>query len=365
MRARWRWAVAVVVAAVLVMLPSVISWLPAAASSVSARTLLQRILGSADVPYSGLAETQGGLALPDAKQLNTVAALVGGRSQLRVWYSAPDLWRVDSITPTGETDLHLTGRLLWDWDYESNKATGTVVTTGQIHLPRASDLTPPELGRRLLAHASAKDVTRLATRRIAGHEAAGIRLTPHEAESTIRAVDVWADPKTGLPEQVEAIGKDGGAKPIESHFLDLSTARPAQSTIVFRPVDGVHTEFRRNEDPLESLDTRFAREAPQELAGLPQVQRAGLIPAVTLYGGSVTSLVLVPMSGNFANSLLNQLTTATAIPIDESDGVRSIAVSVGPVNLLVIDGRRGGFVLAGTVTADAMQTALGQLANLT
>jgi outer membrane lipoprotein-sorting protein len=358
---RWRWAVVAVGTAVLLVLPWAITRLPAHRSTIDAATLLTRVRASAGVAYSGYAESVGGLQLPDTRQLNSVASLVGGRSQLRVWYARPDFWRVDSITPTGETDLHLDDRLLWKWDYESNEVRATVLTDGQVHLPRASDLTPPDLARRLLSGAPTDAVVRLPTRRIAGRSAAGLRFTPSESESTIRAVDVWADPRTGLPLLVQALAKDGGLRPIESRFLDVRIAAPAQATINFSTATRSVVQFRQNEDLLSSLDTRFARAAPDELAGLPRVHREGITPAVALYGRSVTTLVLVPMPDGFADSLLFQLSRATAIPVTDSGGSRSITIGVGPVNLQVISGPDSGYVLAGTVTADAMQTALTQL----
>ena len=362
---RWRWFVVCGTTAVLVALPSLIAHLPAPASGLSARALLARIRASTPVAYRGVAESQGGLQLPDARQFNSVAGLLGSRSQLRVWYAAADAWRVDDITPTGETDLHLTGSLLWQWDYESNVANGTLITPGQVHLPRASDLTPPELGRRFLAGDVAGQVRRLPTRRVAGHTAAGLRLSPTARQSSIRTVDVWADAKSGLPLQVEVQGKDGGARPIESHFLDLTYGTPSQSVIRFEPQLSTKGNFQQNSDPLTSLDTRFARAAPDELAGLAKVPRGVAEPAIAIYGGSVTTLAVVPTPGNLAGSLLFQLNRATAVPIEQDGDVRSIVVTVGPITLLVADTDRGGLVLAGTVGTDTVETALQQLAALT
>ena len=361
MTRRLRWAVVASATAVLVALPSVLAHLPAPASQISAKTLLARIRASADVAYSGNAESQGGLQLPDTHQLNSVAALLGSRSQLRVWYASADRWRVDSISPTGETDYHFDGVVLWQWDYESNEAQGTLVPPGQLHLPRASDLTPPELGRRFLSGDIAEQVRRLPTRRVAGRVAAGLRLTPTQSQSSISYVDVWADPRSGLPLQVLVQGKDGGARPIESHFLDVAYHIPPASVISFQPQLGTRGGFERNDDPLSQLDTRFARAAPNQLAGLGRVQRSVDEPAIAIYGGSVTSLVLVPAPGDLANSLLGQLSRATAIPVEQDGDVRSIGGTVGPVTMLVAETDRGGVVLAGTITTDAMQNALDQL----
>jgi outer membrane lipoprotein-sorting protein len=362
MRSQWRWAVVAVGTAALVLLPWTIARIPHSRSSIGAADLLARVRASADVAYSGLAESEGGLQLPDARQFNSVANLVGARSQLRVWYTDPQLWRVDSITPTGENDVHMDGRLLWEWDYESSIVDATIVDPGQMHLPRPSDLTPPELARRFLAHATPSDVTRLGTRRIAGHDAPGIRLVPREPESTIRAVDVWADPRTGLPLQVQALAKGGINRPIESRFLEVRLARPADSTIRFRPNLRSNVDFHLHEDLLTSLDTRFARAAPATLAGLSLAPRSGAVPAVALYGGGVTSLALVPVPNDLAGSLIRQLSRATGLPIDQSEYLDSITISVGPVNLVVASGQLRAYVLAGTVTLDGMQAALNQLA---
>jgi hypothetical protein len=364
MRSQWRWGVVAAGTAALLLLPWTIARIPHSRSSIGAADLLTRVRASADVPYSGLAESEGGLQLPDARQFNSVANLVGGRSQLRVWYANPELWRVDSITPTGEKDVHLDGRLLWEWDYETSVVDATIVDPGQMHLPRPSDLTPPELARRFLAHASPGDVTRLGTRRIAGRDAPGVRYVPSEPESTIRAVDAWADPRTGLPLQVQALAKGGVNRPIESRFLEVRLAAPDESTIRFRPNLRSNVDFHLHEDLLTSLDTRFAREVPSALAGLPIAPRSGSVPAVALYGGGVTSMVLVPVPNNLAGSLIRQLSRATGIPIDQSDYLDSINISVGPVNLLVASGQYRAYVLAGTVTLDGMQAALNELAVL-
>jgi len=364
MRSQWRWAVVAVGTAALLLLPWAIARIPHSHSSIAATTLLARIRASADVAYSGLVESEGGLQLPNARQLNSVADLVGGRSQLRVWYANRQFWRVDSITPTGEKDVHLDGKLLWQWDYETNVVDATIVDPGQMHLPRPSDLTPPELARRFLAHASPADVTRLGTRRIAGRDAPGLRLVPKDPETTIKAVEVWADQRTGLPLQVQALAKGGVNRPIESRFLDVKLSHPADSTIRFRPTLRSNVDFHLHEDLLASLDTRFARAAPATLAGLSLAPRGGTVPAVALYGGGVTSLVLVPVPNNLAGSLIRQLSRATGIPIDESGNLSSITITVGPVNLVVASGPDRAYVLAGTVTLDGMQVALNQLAVL-
>src|SRR4029453_13306921 len=88
-------------------------------------------------------------------------------------------------------------------------------------LPQAPDLLPPDLARRLLADAAPGDgLTALPPRRVAGIAAAGLRFTPGDPDTTIDRLDVWADPATGLPLQVELAGG------FPSRFLALSLTPP-------------------------------------------------------------------------------------------------------------------------------------------
>ena len=52
----------------------------------------------------------------------------------------------------------------------------------------------------------------IAPRRVAGRNAAGLRMTPADPASTVGRVDIWADPSSGLPLMVEIFGR-GSARP--------------------------------------------------------------------------------------------------------------------------------------------------------
>ncbi|WP_433606366.1 hypothetical protein ACQP2P_29845 [Dactylosporangium sp. CA-139114] len=87
---------------------------------------------------------------------------------------------------------------------------------------------PPELALRLLRDAGAgAGITVLADRRIAGVAAAGVRVTPGDPQTSVGAVDVWADPRTGLTLEVDV----GGA--LTTRFLRARVAPPADD--VARP----------------------------------------------------------------------------------------------------------------------------------
>ena len=355
-----RWLAVLAGTALLIALPSIVGALPAGSSSLTATQLLARIDGSVNQPYSGYAESTGGLSLPVTDQFSSIGNLFGGQTELRVWQrSATDI-RVDSIGFSGETDYHSTADGLWTWVYENNTATYTPTTTKPtIRLPTASDLLPPQLARRVLSEATAGEAGRIPAARIAGRSAPGLRITPSEAASTIAHVDVWADPSTGLPVRVEIVGKNSKTPALSSSFLDLSTATPAASTVAFTPPSGATVHSSPEADLATSID-QFGQSTPvASLAGIP---RNALLPktgAVGVYGRGITEFIAVPLPRRTAYSLRQQLskTTPDASPTD------ALALTSGPVNLLLTstDDSRGAWLLIGDVTPATLTQAVAEL----
>ena len=352
-----RWAGAVLLLAVVLSLPAIVGAVRSASagtSDVTAQALLQRIQGSAEVPYSGYAESTGGLVLPVSNQLGAVADLFGGTTDLRAWYRASDAWRVDSVSAFGETDLYGDATGSWSWNYENEQAVR--VQSAQpvrARLPRPSDLLPPELARRLLAQAQPGEVTRLPEARIAGQDAAGLRLVPNDSRSTITAVDVWALLGSGLP--VRVVVRGGTSTVISTAFLDLSTGTPTAATTTFTPPAGAKVQQQDSPDLAATIDRFGRRRPPDSLAGLPRNSIAPDLGAIGVYGRGVTFLTAVPLPGNTADQLRPQLVKAAGSSQD-SDGVR---ISVGPLSLLLTSDALTGrpWLLVGSVTATTLTQA--------
>ncbi len=364
MRRGWRWLVVAAVTATLVALPFAARLLPVAHSSISAARLLIRVQGSAGVQYSGYAESSGGLALPVTSQFNSINDLFGDRTQLRVWWRAADDWRVDSINLSGERDLRRDRLGVWTWDYESNTAEHFAeAVVPVVRLPRADDLVPATLARRLLSQAGPAQVTRLPDARIAGHDAAGLRLHTADARSTIEHIDVWALPANGLPVRVEVYGREDSAPVLTSSLLDLSTSAPPASQTAFRPA--VTAKVRSNQfgDIVAAMDQFGQSTPPPQLAGL---LRAPLqLGSVGVYGQGVTALVAVPVPRRLARTLARQL-AGTPGSVAVSNGgseIGALSISVGPLNLLLsaegVDDAR--WLLAGTVTSPTLVSAVAEL----
>ncbi|MGI8519438.1 MAG: hypothetical protein ACR2MC_02305, partial [Actinomycetota bacterium] len=101
-----RWTIVAAVTVVAALVPGALRLLPASEATVSGPGLLRRVLASAGVSYSGLAESSAGLSLPDVEGAGRLAAMFGEQTRMRVWYEGPTLWRVDELTPIGERDLY-------------------------------------------------------------------------------------------------------------------------------------------------------------------------------------------------------------------------------------------------------------------
>jgi hypothetical protein len=353
-----RWTVVVALVAILIALPSLVSHLPAGHSEVTAGNLLGKIQSSDNIDFSGYGEATGSLALPVTDQFNSIADLFGGTTELRAWWRGPQDWRVDTIDLTGEQDLHQDATGTWDWNYETNTATREGGDNAPVRLPRADDLLAPTLARRLLDQADANEVTRLPDRRVAGHDVAGLRLTPSDAHTTISRVDVWALPSSGLAVQVDVYGLGSSATTLTSTMLDLSTTRPSVSSIAFTPPVGAKLRVAERSDIVTALDQLGRVRPPTTLAGLDRTSTTGL-GSVGVYGRGVTMMIALPLSSRLATSFEKELGAA----VGTTTAPAGTSLRVGPVNLLLTAqfGNGSAWLLVGTVDSDTLTQAAGQV----
>ncbi|MGY1603422.1 LolA family protein [Geodermatophilus sp. SYSU D00815] len=355
-----RWALVLALVAVLVALPAVIGALPAEDADVSAAELRAAALASADLGFSGYAESAGGLALPVSEELPALADLFSDRTTMRVWWRGPADHRVDVVRATGETGVHRDAEGAWTWDYEANRATRSGVTP--LALPQAPDLLPPTLGRRVLSEATDEELARTGAARIAGRDALGLRLVPAEEAASVARIDLWVDAATGLPLQVQLYAEGAADPALDTRFLDLALRTPAPGVVAFSPPEGVWFGRDPEEGVLDLADQRLRAVAlPGTLAGLPRRALAGAPEAVGLYGRGVTLLAVVPVPVRLAFDLRRVGATSPTAVQDEL-GIR---LAAGPVGIMLV-GSPGqqSYVLTGTVTVDALEAAARELPEL-
>ncbi len=356
----WRWALVALGLAVLVALPALVAALPAGDTAAPATDLRARVLASAQLPFSGYAISTGGLTLPVDDALTGVADLLSDQTTMRAWYRGPEDWRVDVVTATGETGTHRDASGTWTWTYADQRASRGAEPP--LALPTAPDLLPSALGRRLLSEATDAELSRIDPVRVAGRDALGVRYTPAAPAASVQAVDIWVDPNTGLPLRVVVRAAGSTVPALDTRFLDLSTSAPAPVTTAFTPPAGAAISSATDLTTLD-LGRRLSQvQLPGSLVGLDRRAAAGVPGAIGVYGTGVTQLAVTPLPGRAAGSLRAQL-AATPGAVVDGLGVRSAA---GPLGLMLVGSREtGSFLLAGTVTLDALAAAAQQLQDTT
>jgi hypothetical protein len=363
--------VAALVAA-LCAVPAVIAALPVARSALDAEALRSRVLASATAPYQGLAEARGSLGVPDLPGLSDVTGLLGGTTRMRVWYDSARRWRVDVLTPTGERDLYQTPRGTTTWDYERDLFT-QLAGRPVVRLPRGADLTPPDLARRLLRIAAPRDrLTALPARKVAGVEAAGLRVTPVDPATTVGHVDVWADPGTGLPVAVRVAAKGAGGTAIPSvlttRFLDLRQRRPAASVLEVKPPPGTPNVSVSAPDLIARLARFVLYRLPDGLAGYPALPVAGDDDTVRAYGTGYAAFAVLPVPGRFGRRVMAaaesagaqavQITGPVGVPRGAAYLIRTPLLTALVVTETSLERT---FLLAGPVDQKSLVTAAQQL----
>jgi hypothetical protein len=360
---RWRWVFVVCGVAVLCAIPSIVSAIPVPGSAITATALRARILASATVPYEGDAESTADLGLPALPDLWTVTRLLDGVTDQHVWYRSPAHWRADTLTTAGEDDVYQVCRETILWNHAYNLLT-RVVGSQPVRLPRAADLLPPALARQLLKVAAPGDhLSRLPSLRRAGVDAAGLRLVPANPATTVSAIDIWADPASGLPVEVRIFARGSREPVLVSNFLQLSQRRPPKSIVIPRPAPGVDQVTARLSSLNGILDGGRRHPWPPELGGFRLTATPGGFTGVAFYGSGFARLALLPLPDRVGEQAVRAATAAGAGTLPLPDG-SAVLVRTPLLTVVLATSRRFGgitFLLAGPVTAAGLERAAGDL----
>jgi hypothetical protein len=344
-------------------LPAIIGAWPVPASPLSAAALRARILRSAEVPYQGYTESNVDLDLPSLPDLGDVSSLLDGITDQYAWYRSPGHWRADIITATGENDTYQTSQGTFQWSYSANLLTH-IVGAQPVRLPQAADLLPPALALRLLGFASsATRISRLPSRRVAGVDAAGLRLVPDDPETTIGAVDIWADPASGLPVEVDIIGQGASQPILVTRFLELSQSRPSLAVVTPDPAPGVGVTTTRLPD-ISGILNRFGPPLPGQIAGMNRVPAPSGLEDVAAYGSGFSRFAVLPLPNQVGQSALNAAEDAGAGGISLSGGTGAL-IDTPLLTVLLAQSQSGGpvFLLTGAVTPTLLERAGQDLLN--
>ncbi len=353
-----RWAVVAGVVAVLVAAPPALSAVRDAAAGarttdLSASEVARRALGSDAVAYTGVAESRGGTSLPDLPRLADVTAILGGTTRTRVWWRSPDRWRVDTLGATGEQGTYGGDGVLAVWDYEGNRITVVTGAPGP-RLPRADDLLPPQAARRVLAGLGPADTVTVLPRadRVAGRDGVRLRVVPADPRGTVTSVDVVVDATTWLPLSVTVRGPGGGVA-LESRFVDLDLAPPADHVLVPPSAPGADRDVRDDADLVQQIDSR-PRPWPARLAGLEAT--VSFQAGTATYGTGLARFVVVPLPHRIGGEVLRGALDKGAVPLEVTGG-RAVLLRSGVLTVVIARAGVHGrvYLLSGLVQDDLLR----------
>lgn len=351
----WRWIVVLCGVGALCSLPVVIALRPVPASGLSTAEVVARVTDSSDRSFEGLYESRGGLRLPDLGRFDDEIAPFTQTSRVRVWYDDRERWRTDELLIGAERSIYREPGGMWLWDSGTRRVIFSPRQgTEPLRIPRLLDLSPAELGRRLLRESAGETVRRIDDRWVAGHPAVGLRIEPADDTSTIDAVELWVDDDTGLVVAVE-IETGGTAPAFETAFVDLSFRQPSLDIMQFDPVAaGEPVRTSAAVDLVESLSSTSFVTLPAELGGLDR--RNDPSSGLATYGNglAVVSLFALPQ-GNLGRRI-------GALPRTQRPwGGDAVVVSTSLVNVEIITVGGLDVVLSGTVTVGELDRIAGVL----
>jgi hypothetical protein len=198
--------------------------------------------------------------------------------------------------------------------------------------------------------------------------AAGLRLTAADPDTTIAHIDVWADPNTGVPLQVEVIGRDAGSPILSSRFLEVDQRQPDPAVVRPDMADSAGFTVASAEDLANAASNIAPIVLPATLAGRPRT--AVPLPGadaigVGAYGGGLTTFVVLAVPGRTGTQALNGLRDKGGSPVLFSHG-QGYEIRSSLISALVVrsDGDRRlrrTFLLAGTVSTDVLRQAATDL----
>ncbi|MFD0316652.1 LolA family protein [Streptomyces flavalbus] len=268
--ARRRAARYVVPVAVTGVAAATIGLVPALADSgspdlpkISAQELIEKIAKSDVQQLSGTVKITTDLGLPDLGDLESGLAsgmagrgdgegssadpsaklteLVSGTHTLRVASDGPDRQKLSLLEDAAEYSLIHNGDDVWGYDSASNEVYHGTAADG-AHAEKGTEdvpATPKDLTEEALkAVDDTTSVTVDGTARVAGRDTYKLLIKPKQSGSTVGAITVAVDAKTGLPLKFTLTPASGGAAVVDAGFTKISYARPAASTFDFTPPKG-------------------------------------------------------------------------------------------------------------------------------
>ncbi|MFF8991865.1 outer membrane lipoprotein carrier protein LolA [Streptomyces sp. NPDC014983] len=312
---------------------------------------------------SGIASgmTQGSGSGSAADPRSRLTELVSGTHTLRVAADGPDRQKLSLLEQGAEYSVIHDGKDVWGYDSKSNQVTHGTAPAGKDR--RAEPPATPKdfADQALKAVDDTTSVTVDGTAQVAGRDAYKLQIKPRQSGTTVGAINIAVDARTGMPLKFTLTPKSGGAAVVDAGFTEVSFARPAASTFAFTPPKGAKVTEQKDAQGKAAEKPGFGKgmEGMEGMEGAKGLEGTKGLSGGTVLGKGWTSIATFDTGakgglptgakggdlGGFVGSLGD--------PVSGKFG-KGTVFSTRLVNALITD---DGKVYVGAVTKDALVKA--------
>ncbi|MGY0024623.1 LolA family protein [Streptomyces sp. YJ-C3] len=345
---------------------------------ITAQELIEKIAASDTEQLSGTVKIHTDLGLPSlgsaasgltggdkgsssADPQAKLTELASGTHTLRVAADGQDRQKLSILDDASEYSLIHNGADVWAYDSASDEAYHAKDTRPAGDRAKKQDrevpVTPKELTDKIIeASGDTTSFTVDGTAQIAGRDAYRLQIKPKQSGSTVGAVTIAVDAKTGTPLKFTLTPASGGAAVVDAGFTKVDFGRPAASTFDFKPSKGTK---------VTEADEQAARDR-QGHGARPDAGQADGVDGLNVIGKGWTSVAELKLPGDSGAAGLASGSAPGGMPADAQKFLDSLGdkvtgkfgsgtvYSTRLVNVLITE---DGKVYAGAVTKDALVKA--------
>ncbi|MGW3127190.1 LolA family protein [Streptomyces sp. NPDC001123] len=227
---------------------------------ITAQELIDKIAKSDVQQLSGTVKISTDLGLPDLGGLESsllsgatqgsgdgssadptgkLTELASGTHTLRVAADGPEKQKVSVLESGAEYSLIHNGTDVWGYDSKSNEVYHSTAADSGKAGQHETPATPKDFADEVLK--SVDDTTSVTvdgTAQVAGRDAYRLVIKPKQSGTTVGAISIAVDAKTGTPLKFTLTPSSGGAAVVDAGYTQVSFAKPAASTFDFTPPKG-------------------------------------------------------------------------------------------------------------------------------
>ncbi|MGW3320001.1 LolA family protein [Streptomyces fungicidicus] len=196
-------------------------------------------LGGLESGLASGAMERGGEGGSSADPTAKLTELASGTHTLRVAADGPDKQKVSLLENAAEYSLIHDGKDVWGYDSASNEVYHSTVDPSGEDREQQPPATPKDFAEEALK--SVDDTTSVTvdgTAQVAGRDAYKLVVKPRQSGSTVGAISIAVDHRTGMPLKFTLTPASGGSAVVDVGFTKVSFDKPDASTFAFTPPKG-------------------------------------------------------------------------------------------------------------------------------